>query len=126
MNKKALTEQEIRTQYITPAIQEAGWAPGQIREEFKITAGAVIPRGKVSVRGKRKYADYVLFHKDLPLAIIEAKDNNDPVGGGMQQAINYAQMMDVPFVYSSNGDAFLEHDRLVGGESGEGEWTVYG
>jgi type I restriction enzyme, R subunit len=112
MDKKALTEQEIRTRYITPAIRRAGWSAPQIREEVCITAGQIHPDGKAP-RGKRKFADYVLYHHNLPLAIVEAKDNNHPVGGGMQQALAYARMWDVPFAYSSNGDAFLEHDLLT-------------
>ena len=72
----------------------------------------MIVRGKIAVRGKRKRADYLLFHdRNLPLAVVEAKDNTHPVGGGMQQAIAYAESLDVPFVFSSNGDAFLFHDR---------------
>ena len=97
MSKKDLTEQEIRTRYITPAIQAAGWEPRQIREDVYITAGQIHPRGRMAPRGKRKRADYVLYHHNIPLAIVEAKDNNHPLGGGMQQAIEYAIMWDVPF-----------------------------
>jgi len=112
MDKKDLTEQEIRTRYITPAIQSACWQPIQIREEVAITDGQIHPEGKAP-RGKRKFADYVLYHHNMPLAIVEAKDNNHPVGGGMLQALAYARMWDVPFAYSANGDAFLEHDLLT-------------
>lgn len=119
VNKKDLTEQEIRTRYITPGIQSVGWKPSQIREEVYITDGQIHPGGQVAVRGKRKFADYVLYHHNLPLAIVEAKDNNHPLGGGMQQALEYATMWDVPFAYSSNGDGFLEHDLLAIGELGE-------
>src|SRR5439155_27094192 len=113
MSKKSLNETEICQNFITPAIAHAGWDPDtQIRREFAFTAGRVIVRGKVAVRGKMKRADYLLcFESNLPLAIVEAKDNNQPVGGGMQQALAYAATLDVPFVFSSNGDGFLFHDR---------------
>lgn len=112
MNKKALSETDIRTKFITPAIAAKWDVMTQVREEVFFTAGQVIVRGKTVSRGTAKKADYVLYHKpSQPLAIVEAKDNNHPVGGGMQQALEYAEILDVPFVYSSNGDAFLEHDR---------------
>jgi type I restriction enzyme R subunit len=114
MNKKSLSEQDIRTKYITPAIVErAGWdRHRQMREEYALTAGRIYVRGKLTARGKRKIADYVLFYKpNIPIAVVEAKDNNHDVGAGMQQALGYAEMLDVPFVYSSNGDGFVEHDR---------------
>lgn len=83
-----------------------------MREEVFFTDGKMHLRGQVAMRGKRKRADYILYHQpNLPLAIVEAKDNNHPLGGGMQQGLAYAQILDIPFVYSSNGDAFLEHDR---------------
>lgn len=113
MNKKALSETDIRSKFITPAIVEAGWdLHKQIREEFTFTNGRVIVRKKLTTRGERKRADYVLFYKsNLPLAIVEAKDNNHSIGDGMQQAIEYAKILDIPFVYTSNGNGFLEHDR---------------
>ncbi len=116
MDKKALTETDIRTKFITPAIVgSAGdkWdVMTQIREEAYFTAGRVIVRGKTVKRGKAKKADYLLFYKpNIPLAVVEAKDNKQSVGAGMQQALEYAEILDVPFAYSSNGDAFLEHDR---------------
>ncbi|WP_053961251.1 EcoAI/FtnUII family type I restriction enzme subunit R [Sulfobacillus thermosulfidooxidans] len=112
MNKKTLSEQEIRTQFITPAIQQAGWSPEQIREEWTFTQGRLIIRGKVAMRGKPKRADYVLHYRpNLPLAIVEAKDNTHEVGAGMQQALEYAEILDIPFVFSSNGDGFIFHDR---------------
>jgi type I restriction enzyme R subunit len=117
MSTKGLTEQEIRTRYITPAIQGVGWEPRQIREEVYITAGQIHPRGRMAPRGKRKRADYVLYHHNIPIAIVEAKDNNHPLGGGIQQSIEYATMWDVPFAYSSNSDGFLERDMLASGES---------
>lgn len=118
MNKKALTEADIRTKFITPAIVGASgekWnLMTQIREEAYFTKGRVIVRGKTVKRGEAKKADYILSYKpNLPLAVIEAKDNNYSVGDGMQQALEYAEILDVPFAYSSNGDAFLEHDRTI-------------
>ncbi|MCX6915531.1 MAG: DEAD/DEAH box helicase family protein [Verrucomicrobia bacterium] len=118
MNKKALTEADIRTKFITPALvgpSGSKWnVMTQIREEAYFTKGRVIVRGKTVQRGEAKKADYILLHKpNIPIAVIEAKDNNHSVGGGMQQALEYAEILDVPFAYSSNGDAFLEHDRTV-------------
>jgi type I restriction enzyme R subunit len=118
MNKKALTETDIRTKFITPALigpNRDKWdVMTQIREEAYFTKGRVIVRGKTVQRGEAKKADYILFYKpNLPLAVVEAKDNNHSVGAGMQQALEYAEILDVPFAYSSNGDAFLEHDRTV-------------
>lgn len=111
-----LTEEDIKMQYITPAIT-AKWNPSSIRMELKITDGRVNLRGNIAVRETPKYADYVLFYNSTtPLAIVEAKDNNHTVSFGMQQAITYCQMMDVPFAYSSNGDGFQEHDFLTGQE----------
>ncbi len=118
MNKKDLTEADIRTKFITPALVGANadkWdVMTQIREEAYFTKGRVIVRGKTVKRGEAKKADYLLFYKsNIPLAVIEAKDNTHSVGDGMQQALEYAEILDVPFAYSSNGDAFLEHDRLA-------------
>ncbi len=116
MNKKALTETDIRSKFITPAIVGASnekWnLHTQIREEVYFTRGRVMVRGKTVKRGEAKKVDYLLSYKpNLPLAIVEAKDNTHAVGAGMQQALGYAEILDVPFVYSSNGDGFLEHDR---------------
>jgi len=113
MNKKDLTERDICTKFITPAVSQAGWnAMAQIREQVHFTKGRIIVRGKLVTRGKAKFADYILYYKpNIPIAIIEAKDNHLPVGGGMQQALEYAETLDIPFVFSSNGDAFLFHDR---------------
>ena len=115
MNKKDLSERDICTKFITPAILKAGWnKDSQIREEVSFTAGKVIVRGKLVSRGKGKRADYILYYKNnIPLAVIEAKDNKHSVGAGIQQAIEYAETLDIPFVFSSNGDAFLFHDRTV-------------
>ena len=113
MDKKSLSETDIRTKFITPAIQAAGWDMlRQVREEVTFTAGRIVVRGRLHTRGTAKRADYVLFHQpNLPLAVIEAKDNKQSVGSGMQQALDYAETLDVPFVFSSNGDGFLFHDR---------------
>ncbi len=113
MNKKDLSERDICSKFITPAIKQAGWDDmSQIREEVFFTAGRVIVRGTQVKRGEAKRADYILYHKpNIPIAVIEAKDNNQSVGAGMQQALGYAEALDVPFAFSSNGDAFLEHDR---------------
>jgi len=113
MNKKDLSERDICTKFITPAVLKAGWdVQSQIREEVFFTRGRIIVRGKLVTRGKAQRADYILYYKpNIPIALIEAKDNNNPVGGGMQQAIKYAATLDIPFVFSSNGDGFLFHDR---------------
>lgn len=117
-NKKNLSEEDIKMRFITPAIEKAGWnIKTQVRAEYSFTDGRIIVRGNLTARGKRKRADYLLFYKpNLPIAIIEAKDNKNSVGSGMQQGIEYAEILDVPFVYSSNGDGFLEHDRTTGTE----------
>jgi type I restriction enzyme, R subunit len=121
MNKRDLSERDICTKYITPAIVTAGWdIQWQIREEVGFTKGRIIVRGKLVTRGKAQRADYILYYKpNIPIALIEAKDNNNPVGSGIQQAIKYAATLDVPFVFSSNGDAFLFHDRT--GQSSQTE-----
>lgn len=115
MGKRDLSEEDIKARYITPAVEQSGWGKKQIRYEYAFTAGRIILRGNVTSRGKKKFADYLLFYKpNLPLAIIEAKDNNHPVGAGMQQAIEYAEALDVKFVYASNGDGFVEQDLITG------------
>lgn len=116
MGKRDLSEEDIKAQYITPAIVAAGWdLKKQIRLEYTFTAGRIILRGNVTTRGKQKRADYVLFYKNtFPLAIIEAKDNNHPVGAGLQQAIGYAKTLDIYYVYSSNGDGFVEQNLITG------------
>ncbi len=112
VDKKSLSERDICSKYITPALVSAGWdLHNQIREEVSFTKGRVIVRGKLHTRGEQKRADYVLYYKpNIPLAVIEAKANTLSVGAGMQQALNYAEALGVPFVFSSNGDAFLMHD----------------
>jgi len=126
MDKKSLTEADIRTKYITPALvgkEGAGWdVMTQLFEEVYFTKGRVQVRGKLVSRGKPKKADYVLYYKPgIPIAVVEAKDNNHTVGAGLQQALEYAEVLDVPFAYSSNGDAFLEHDRTGGADPVERE-----
>ncbi len=115
MKKKQFSERDICTKFITPALERAGWDIGtQIREEFSLTNGRIIVRGKMHTRAKNKRADYVLFHKaNIPIAIIEAKDNNHSLGDGMQQGLGYAEMLQVPFVFSSNGDGFLFHNKIA-------------
>ena len=115
MDKKSLSERDICTKFITPAIVKAGWdRDTQIMEEVSFTHGKIIVRGKLVSRGKQKRADYILYYKNnIPIAIIEAKDNKHSVGAGIQQGIDYAEILDIPFVFSSNGDAFLFHDRTI-------------
>ena len=113
MDKRGLSERDICTKFITPAIRAAGWDEmSQIREEVSFTRGRIIVRGKLVTRGKAKRADYILYCKpNIPIAVIEAKDNSHSVGDGMQQALDYAEMLNIPFVFSSNGDGFVFHDR---------------
>ena len=114
LDKKQMTEEDIKLQYITPAIQ-AKWGLDRITMETKITDGRINLKGNIVIREKPKKADYVLYlNKNKPIAIVEAKDNNHSVSYGLQQAITYAQMQDIPFAYSSNGDGFQEHDLLTG------------
>ncbi len=112
-DKKKLSERDICSKFITPAVTNAGWdLHSQIREEVSFTKGRIIVRGKLHSRGEQKRADYILYYKsNIPIAVIEAKDNSHSVGAGMQQALNYAETLEVPFVFSSNGDGFLFHDR---------------
>lgn len=113
MKKGDLSERDICTKFITPALREAGWDEMlQIREEVSFTKGRIIVRGKLVTRGRAKCADYVLYYKpNIPIALIEAKDNNHSIGDGIQQALDYAESLNVPFVFSSNGDGFVFHDR---------------
>jgi len=129
MDKRDLNETEIRTRFITPAIvgpNGSKWdVMTQMREEVYFTKGRVIVRGRLVKRGEAKKADYILLRKpNIPLAIVEAKDNNHSVGAGMQQALEYAEILDIPFAYSSNGDAFLEHDRTSTSGAPERELTL--
>ncbi len=115
MNKKALTERDICTKFITPSIVAAGWdCDSQIREEVDFTDGRIYVRGKLHARGERKRADYILYYKpNIPIAVIEAKDNNHTAKAGIQQALGYAKTLEIPFVFSSNGDGFLFHDKTI-------------
>lgn len=116
LSKKSMTEEDIKLQYITPAITSK-WNKKKITMETKITDGKINLRGNVSYREKPKKADYVLYLNDNnPIAIVEAKDNKKGISYGIQQAMTYAKMLDVPFAYSSNGDGFCEHDFLTGKE----------
>lgn len=129
INKKELSEIDICDLYITPAIKNAGWEPFvQIRREVTLTPGPVIVRGNMSVRNKKKkkFADYVLQREPgVPLAIVEAKDNKHTVSHGMQQALSYAQIIDVPSAFSSNGDAFASHNKIpADGEEIETEFPL--
>ncbi|MCR4815471.1 MAG: DEAD/DEAH box helicase family protein [Lachnospiraceae bacterium] len=115
LNKKQMSEEDIKLNFITPAIQP-GWS-GHITMETKITDGRINIKGNLVARSKPKRADYLLYlNGGKQIAIVEAKDNNHSVSYGLQQAIEYAKMMDIPFAYSSNGDAFYEHDLLTGQE----------
>lgn len=113
MDKRSLTERDICTKFILPAVKRAGWDEMlQVREEVYFTKGQIIVRGKLVTRGKAKKADIVLYYKpNIPIALIEAKDNSHGVGDGIQQGLNYAETLNIPFVFSSNGDGFLFHDR---------------
>ena len=123
MNKKSLSESDICAKCITPAIIQAGWDEAtQIRREVSFTKGRIIVRGKLVTRGKAKRADYVLYYEHIPIALIEAKDNNHSIQDGMQQALDYARVLNVPFVFSSNGDGFAFHDHT--GQSAAVETTL--
>lgn len=115
MNKKTLSERDICTKFITPALENAGWDKQlQVLEEVSFTDGKIYVRGKITARGTRKRADYILYYKpNIPIAIIEAKDNNQSVRAGIQQGLDYARILDIPCVFSSNGDSFLFHDRTA-------------
>lgn len=119
MDKKSLTEEDIKLRFITPAIVEkAGWQKELIKMEYYFTDGRVIFQGNVHARKQGKKVDYLLHYSaNNPIAIVEAKDNNKAVGAGLQQAMDYAKILDIPFAYSSNGDGFIEHDFLTGKET---------
>lgn len=118
LTKKDLTEEDIKLKYITPALQKADWdIKSQIRCEYYYTAGKINVRENVAQRGKGKKVDYLLSYKsNLPIAIVEAKDNKVTVSHGIQQAMDYANDLDIPFAYSSNGDGFYEHNMITGEE----------
>lgn len=115
MNKKSLSERDICTKFITPNLEKAGWdILSQVREEVSFTDGRIYVRGRMYARGEKRRADYILYFKpNIPIAVIEAKDNTHSVGAGLQQALGYAESLDVPFVFSSNGDGFVFHDKTV-------------
>ncbi|MCD6367060.1 MAG: DEAD/DEAH box helicase family protein [Bacteroidales bacterium] len=115
MNKKDLSEADIKAKFITPAILKAGWdEQTQLGREIYFTNGRIYVKGRITARGKRKFADYILFYKpNVPIAIIEAKDNKHSVESGIQQALDYANILDVPCVFSSNGDGFYFHDKTA-------------
>lgn len=116
INKKELSEIDICDLFITPAIKDAGWDQmKQIRREVTLTPGPIIVRGNLSSRNKKKkkFADYVLyFEPGVPIAVVEAKDNNHTVSHGMQQALGYAEILNVPSAFPSNGDAFAAHNKM--------------
>ena len=116
LSKKEMSEEDIKLQYITPAITSK-WDRGKITMETQVTDGKINLMGNFVFREKPKRADYILYlNANNPIAIIEAKDNKHSVSHGLQQAMTYAQMLDLPFAYSSNGDGFVEHDFLTGKE----------
>ena len=118
INKKELKEQEIRTMFISPALKDKGWeVPVNMREEYYFTDGRVLVAGSQHSVAEGKKADYLLYHKGKPIAVVEAKDNKHAIGGGIQQAMDYALILDLKFAYSSNGDGFLEHDFITGKET---------
>ena len=116
IDKALMTEEDIKLNYITPAIQARGWKDRITMETaVKVTDGKVNLRGNIAVRGNPKKADYLLYLcANNPIAVVEAKDNSHSVSFGLQQAMTYAVMLDLPFAYSSNGDGFAEHDFLTG------------
>jgi type I restriction enzyme R subunit len=127
MNKKDLSESDIKAKYITPAILNSGWdEQTQLGREIFFTDGRIYVKGKLTARGKRKFADYILFYKpNVPIAIIEAKDNKHSVKSGIQQALGYANTLDIPCVFSSNGDAFYFHDKTATDGIIEKEIAIY-
>ena len=123
INKKNLTETDIITKFIMPSIKSAGWDDmSQIRQEVALRDGKVIVRGQVGMRQTVKKADIVLYHKpSMPLAVVEAKANKHEVGKGIQQGLDYARLLDIPFIFSSNGDAYIFHDKTKLGTSEENQ-----
>ncbi len=126
IDKKTLSERDICTKFITPSVEKAGWNKmTQLLEEVSFTDGKIYVRGKLTARGKQKRADYILYYKpNIPIAIIEAKENNLSVRAGIQQALEYARILDIPCVFSSNGDGFLFHDRTATDASIETELSM--
>lgn len=124
--KKELSERDICTKFIQPALEKSGWDRlTQIREEVSFTDGRIYVKGNLTSRGKGKRADYILYYKpNIPIAIIEAKDNKQTVKAGIQQALDYANILDIPSVFSSNGDGFYQHDRTCTDGNIEKELTL--
>lgn len=114
-HNNSYSERDVCTKLINPAIAKSSWnIQTQIREEVSFTDGRIIVQGKMHIRGKKKRADYILYYKpNIPIAIIEAKDNKHAIAAGMQQALEYADILQIPFVFSSNGDGFIFHDKTI-------------
>ena len=117
MKKEELSEEDVKLRYITPAIENVGWQKENIRMEYPFTAGQILIKGNVIERGKKKKADYLLLKNgEFPLAVVEAKNLEHTADSGLQQAMDYALALRVPFAYASNGEKFIEHDFLTGKE----------
>lgn len=125
--KSSLSERDIITKYILPAIEASGWdKQTQIREEVSFTAGRIFVKGKQTKRGEKKRADIIIYYKsNIPVAVVEAKDNKHSVGAGMQQALEYANTLDIPVAISSNGDGFvIQYRKNYGGADSSGKVIV--
>ncbi len=124
--KKSMSERDTITKYILPAIEASGWdMQSQIREEVTFTAGRIFVKGRQTKRGEKKRADIILYYKpNIPVAVIEAKDNNHSVGAGLQQALGYAETLDIPVAISSNGDGFVIQYRKNCGTTGANKSPV--
>jgi len=119
LDKKQLTEADIRTKFILPSLKKSGWDDySQIMEEYYFTAGEIKVKGKKTSRSEAKKADYILFYRpNIPLVIIEAKDNKHLISDGMQQATEYGEILDIPFIFTSNGDGFCFYNTFTGLET---------
>ena len=128
MNTKGgLSERDIITKYIIPAIEASGWdKQTQVREEVSFTAGRIFVKGKLAKRGEKKRADIIIYYKlNIPVAVVEAKDNKHAVGAGMQQALEYASTLDIPVAISSNGDGFvIQYRKNCGGTDSSGNAMI--
>ena len=126
INKSKLTETDIISKFILPAVKKAGWDDmTQIRQEVKLRDGKVVVRGQIGARKTVKSADVVLYHKpNMPLAVIEAKANKHEIGKGMQQGLDYARLLEVPFIFASNGDGFIFHDKTAPAKGGQLETEI--
>ncbi len=114
-SKDELSERDICTKYVLPALKKAGWNTiTQIREEVYFTDGRIYVKGNKTTRGKSKRADFILYYKpNIPIAVIEVKKNTYTISHGIQQAIDYSNILDIPIAFSSNGDGFCEHDKTL-------------